>query len=193
MDINMVSAALSNDDQQAILAALDTVLQKMPFLIDLPTTARVGMPKLGDKTEAFVRKAVEIASHNEEMFAAGFLQEMQKDANLLDTLAPIRVSVVALAKKIDDTTMQIGGEAYAAARTVYSVTKTPFGNSVLRDASTDLSKRYGRTKQAKAAKAAAAAAAGNVDSAQSATPSTPSPAAAPAAKPAAPRKTRKAR
>jgi hypothetical protein len=153
MDPNLVNAVLSADDQQVILAALNTVLQKLPFLLDLTTEQRVTIPKLGDKTEAFVRKAVEIAVQNPNMFATAFLDEMQKDANLLDALAPIRVAIDALHKKIDDTTMQVGAEAFAAARTVYTVTKSPFGNAVFREASADLGQRYGRSKKAKAAPA----------------------------------------
>jgi hypothetical protein len=151
MDPTLLSAVLSTDDQQAILAALNTVFQKMPFLLDLSSATRMGMAKLGDKTEAFVRKALELANQHDTMFPASFRDEMQKDSNILDSLAPIRVAIAALHKKIDDTTTQAGAELFAAARTVYSVTKTPFGNAVMRDAATDLGKRYGRSKQAKAA------------------------------------------
>jgi hypothetical protein len=39
---------------------------------------------------------------------------------------------------------------FAAARTVYKLTKTPYTSAVLRNASEDLAQRYGRTKKAKA-------------------------------------------
>jgi hypothetical protein len=151
MDPNLLSATLSHEDQQAILAALNTVLQKMPFLIDLTTRDRRKLFKLGDKSEPFVRKALEVATHHETMFSTRFLQEMQKDAELVDALAPIRVAVDALQKKLADTTMQAGAEAFAAARTVYSLTKTPFGNAALRTASDDLYQRFRRPKQNKTA------------------------------------------
>jgi len=57
---------------------------------------------------------------------------MRKDAQLLDSLSPIALAVKTLAKKLDDTTMQLGAEAFAAARTVYTVTKTPFAKAALR-------------------------------------------------------------
>jgi hypothetical protein len=146
MNPNLVSAVLSNEDQQAILAAVDTILGKMPFLVDLSNNDRVTMPKLGDKSEAFAGKAIEVATHHSEMFPMGFVQELQKDSTLLNVLGPIRVAVAALQKKIDDTTMQIGGEIFAAARTIYSVTKTPYGNAVFREVSSDLSQRFSRSK-----------------------------------------------
>src|SRR5438552_6165555 len=75
------------------------------------------------------------------------LDEMHKDAQLLDLLLPMRLSVKTLAKRIDDTAMQTGAEAYAAARTVYTVTKTPFAKAAMRQASDDLAKRYGRKRK----------------------------------------------
>jgi hypothetical protein len=92
-------------------------------------------------------------THNEhpQMFAAAFLDEMRKDAQLLDVLSPIQLAIQTLAKKLDDTAMQVGAEAYAAARTVYTVTKTPFAKAAMRTASDDLAKRYGRKKKAEPA------------------------------------------
>jgi len=96
---------------------------------------------------------------------------MKKDADLLDALSPIRLALDTLQKKVDDTVMQLGAEAYAAARTVYTVTKTPYASAVLRTAADDLSQRYGRSKKAKAAAAA------------SSTSPAPTPAQDPAPKP----------
>src|SRR5438067_3764429 len=145
-DPNLVSATLSTEDQQAILSAVNGIVQKLPFLIDLTTNDRIGMAKLGDKTEAFVRKAVEIAVQHQTLFSTGFLEEMKKDADLLDVISPIRLAIDTLQKKIDDTAMQVGAEAFAAARTVYAVTKAPYANAEMRAASDDLGKRYGRSK-----------------------------------------------
>ena len=146
MDPNLVSATLSTEDIQVITGALDTLRQKLPFLVDLTTEQRTAMAKLGDKTQAFVQKAVEIANEHQDLFAPAFLDEMRKDARLLVDLSPIRLALGTIAKKIDDTTMQLGGEAFAAARTVYAVTKTPYAKAVMRTASDDLSKRYGRSR-----------------------------------------------
>jgi len=158
MDPHLISATLSPEDQQAVNAAIDVLKQKMPFLIDLTTTDRSRMAKAGNKTEAFVRKAVEIANEHPEMFPAGFLEEMRKDTHLLDTLSPIRLAIETLAKRLDDTEMQLSAEAFAAARTVYTVTKAPFAKAILRTASDELAKRY-RKKTAATSQAASPTAA----------------------------------
>ena len=53
------------------------------------------------------------------------------------------LAIQTLAKKLDDTTLQLGGETFAAARTIYSATKTPSANTALRKAADDLAKRKG--------------------------------------------------
>ena len=151
MNANRVSATLQAVDQQDVLTALTTIRQKLPFLIDLTIDERVTIPKMGDKTRAFVKKAVEIALQHPDLLPAGFLDEMRKDAQLLDSLSPIRLAIDLLQKQVDDTTVQVGAEGYAAARTVYAVTKTPFAKAILRTAADDLGKRFGRKSKAAAA------------------------------------------
>ena len=144
MSPNRVSASLSTANQEAVMTAIETIRQNLPFLIDLTTAERVGLPKLGDKSQAFTKKAFDIATQNPNLLPQGFLEEMRKDAQLLDAFTPIRVAIDLLQKQVDDTALQVGAETYAAARTVYAITKTPFAQAALRTAAEDLGKRYGR-------------------------------------------------
>ena len=80
---------------------------------------------------------MDIALQHPELLPAGFLDEMRKDAQLLEGLSPIRLAIDLLQKQIDDTVIQLGAEAYAAARTVYAVTKTPYAGAILRTAAED--------------------------------------------------------
>jgi hypothetical protein len=52
-------------------------------LIDLSKTERKSLPKMGDRNETFVNKAMDIAEQHPEMFPPAFLEEMRKDAQLL--------------------------------------------------------------------------------------------------------------
>src|SRR3954465_10728219 len=145
MNPSLVSATLSTQDLQDINAAITTLKQKMPFLIDLTAKDRQIMQKRGDRSEAFVRKAVDVAFEHPDQFNPAFLEEMRKDADLFDALLPIRLAIGTLHQKLDDTVMQVGGEGYAAARTVYSATKTSFGQASMRSAADDLAIRFGRS------------------------------------------------
>ena len=150
MDTNRISASISAQDQQVVMAAIADIRQKLPFLIDLTKTDRVGIPKLGDKSQAFVKKAVDIGTQHPDIFPSGFLDEMRKDARLFEALSPIRLAIDQLQKQVDDTVMQVGAEVFAAARTVYTVTKTPFAEAKLRTAADDLGKRFGRKSKSPA-------------------------------------------
>ena len=102
----------------------------------------------GRQNAAFRQESVDIALQHPELLPAGFLDEMRKDAQLLVGLSPIRLAIDLLQKQIDDTVVQLGAEANAAARTVYAVTKTPYAGAILRTAAEDLGKRFGRKPRA---------------------------------------------
>ena len=82
-----------------VMTALGVIRERLPFLIDLTTAEHVILPKLGDKTQPFVRKAVDIALQHPELLPAGFLDEMRKDAQLLEGLSPIRLAIDLLQKR----------------------------------------------------------------------------------------------
>ena len=150
MITNRVTTTLSTEDQEAVMAAIKTIEQKLPFLISLTTAERVQMAKAGDKTEAFVRKAVDAGSRNSGLLSEMFVEEMRKDADLWISLKPIQAAIDRLQQKVDDTVTQVGAEAYAAARTVYAVTKTPFAEADLKTAADELGKRFGRRSRSAA-------------------------------------------
>jgi len=148
MITNRVSATLSTEDQEAVLTAIRTIEQKLPFLISLTTAERVQLAKLGDKSEAFVRKGLEVSSRASGLLSAEFLEELRRDTELWQSLLPIRTAIDHLQKKIDDTVTQVGAEAFAAARTVYAVTRTPFAEAGLKTATDDMAKRFSRRPRA---------------------------------------------
>ena len=144
MITNRVSVSVSSIVLQTVMAAIATIRENLPFLVDLTSSERSSLPKLGDFSQAFTSEAFVIALQHPDFFPQNFLEEMKKDSELLAILRPIRVAIDQLAKQIDDTTMQVGAEYFAAARTVYATSKTPFAKAVLRTASEGLGKRYSR-------------------------------------------------
>lgn len=90
MPENRVSAQLSAEDRDAVLQAIETIRQKMPFLIDLSPEERRDLPKTGDKSRAFVSKARELAEQNPDFLPRSFdIEEMRRDVDLLESLYPI--------------------------------------------------------------------------------------------------------
>jgi hypothetical protein len=150
---NRVSATLSQEDQDALLNAVATIRQKLPFLLGLSPDERRTLPRLGDKSRAFVTKALEVATQNPGFLPRSFdIDEMKQDVRLFDAMYPLLLSLTQLQELLDDTTTVVGSEAYAAALLVYGYAKTSGRNTGLDAAVDDMSQRFAR----KAARTAAA-------------------------------------
>jgi hypothetical protein len=152
MTENTAGTTLSTIDQEAILAAIADIKQRLPFLIDLTRDDRKAMPKLGDKSRAFVKKALDVAVQNPGVLPASFdLNKMRNDAQLFDHLTPIKLALDQLQKQVNDTAIGIGSQAYTAARDVYASTKSRFARAALETATGDLGQRFARKTRAAAA------------------------------------------
>jgi len=120
-----IAAALSPQDIQEIKAALQTVQQKMPFLVTLSTEERRKLVKMGDKSLAFVNNSVTAAQSNREILPATFdVEELVRDYQLATVLTELLISVQQLAEQVDDTLMAVGSEAMTSSLTVYDYVKT---------------------------------------------------------------------
>ena len=145
MPDNRVSAELSEADQQAVLAAIETIRQKLPFLIDLTPEQRRSLPKMGDKSRAFVSKALTIAQHNSNFLPRSFsVEEMGRDVGLIESLQPIMVSLTRLFEQLEDTYTEVGSEAYSAALVVYQYGRTSSDGESLESLLDDMAQRFAR-------------------------------------------------
>lgn len=124
MATNRVSAEISAADVKAVSEAISTIKKKLPFLIDLSPAERSALPKMGDKSQAFVKSALEIATQNEDILPRKFdIAEFKKDVALLEQLLPLSLQLNQLAELLDDTMLATGSEAYSAALVVYQQAK----------------------------------------------------------------------
>ncbi len=151
MNDNRVSAALSTEDLDAVIAAIATIKAKLPFLIDLTPDESKTLPRLGDKSRAFTAKAIEMATQNPEFLPRFFdLEEAKQDLRLFEALYPITVALAQLSELLGDTTAVAGSEAYAAARLIYGFAKASNMGAGLDPLIEDLGKRFKKSGKAKA-------------------------------------------
>jgi hypothetical protein len=145
MPENRVSATLSDADRQAVLAAVNTIREKLPFLVDLSPDERRTLPRMGDKSRGFVTQALEVATLNPDILPRSFdVDEMRKDVELLSALSPIMASLSQLSELVEDTHMEVGSEAYASALLVYQYARAGGKGSALDGALDALSQRFAR-------------------------------------------------
>jgi hypothetical protein len=140
---NLVSAELSDADQAEIMAAINTILEKLPFVVSLTTAERRAKAKMGDKTRAFVEKSMEFAIHHPDYLPRLFdLDEMRRDVELFATLYPVLMALVHLQELVQDTYTVVGQEAYAAARVVYKSAKANGQGAGLDAAIAEMGRRF---------------------------------------------------
>lgn len=151
---NKISVEIPEAIESKVKSLLDEVTQNLnPFLIGLSKAERKSLPKMSDKTVAFVDKAVSYSASNKE-FAPDFLDiaEMNKDINLVKTLKPVFDKVAQLYSDLNDTMMLAGSEAYLGARYYYKLVgfAASQGNVSAKPIAEDLSARFpggGRKKK----------------------------------------------
>jgi hypothetical protein len=120
-----ITGTLSPEDVQEIKAALQTVQNKLPFLVALSPEERRKLVKMGDKSLAFVNNSVTAAQSNREIFPASFdVEEFVRDYQLATTLSELLTSMRQLTEQVDDTLLAVGSEAMTSSLTVYDYVKT---------------------------------------------------------------------
>jgi len=155
MTTNQISATMTNADRDAVLAAVATIKEKLPFLMDLTPEQRTSLPKMGDKSQAFVNKALEVATQNPDFLPRSFdLEEMKRDVELFQALYPVFLSLTQLQELVDDTVMAVGSDAYAAALVVYNFAKASGKGSGLDAVADEMGKRFARKSRKVEVKAA---------------------------------------
>lgn len=146
MAINRISDTLTDADQRYVLQTLNTLQQKLSFLIDLTPDERKGLVHLGDRNRAFVHKALEVATQNPDFLPRAFnIDELRRDLALYDALQPILMALTQLQELVDDTAVAAGGEAYDAALQVYRYAKANSSVAGLDNVIDDLSQRFAQT------------------------------------------------
>ena len=120
-----INTTLSNADLQDIQHAIDTIQQKLPFLITLILDERKRLYKMGDKRLAFVQNSLNAAQSNRNILPASFdLEGFTNDYRLAISLTELLMRLNQLTEQVDDTLLAVGSEAMGSSLTVYDYVKT---------------------------------------------------------------------
>lgn len=86
-----------------------------------------------------------MATQNPEFLPRSFdLEEMRKDVQLFEALYPLLLSLTQLHELVDDTSLAVGSEAYAAALQVYNYAKASGQGSGLEAVVEEMGQRFVR-------------------------------------------------
>lgn len=121
---NKIDVDFSTDDLQAVMQALETVREKLPFLIGLSDKERRRLARIGRKSQAFTYQALDVAAQHPELMPRYLdVDGAMRDMNLFTSLNSILQVLSELEQMVKDTQAVAGSEAYAAARKAYMSVK----------------------------------------------------------------------
>ncbi|NEO38925.1 MAG: hypothetical protein F6J90_22315 [Moorea sp. SIOASIH] len=124
MPYQNITGTLSERDVQEIKTALQTIEEKLPFLINLTAEERRTILKMGSKSLSFVNNSLTAAQSNPKVLPASFdLEEFARDYQLAVALTDVLFQLRQLTEKVDDTLMAVSSEAMNSGLQVYDYIK----------------------------------------------------------------------
>lgn len=124
MNHDLIHGDLSPEQQQAVLQSLADIEAKLPLLLDLSMDDRRSLPKMGDKSRAFVDQGLVLAMQNSNILPRNFdVEEYQRDVLLVRQLEPLLLAMRKLMKRMEDTYLAAGSDAYGQTLLVYQAAK----------------------------------------------------------------------
>lgn len=125
MSQNKVSVSIPEADYAQVVQKLTEVQALLkPHVVALTSDERRALPKMGDKTFAFVEKALSY-SKDKPALTPGFIEvaEWEKDSQAQNQLVNLYRMCEQLCSSLDDTAMLCGSEAYTNALGFYNSIK----------------------------------------------------------------------
>ena len=124
MSQNVISMELNSAQWAAVDGALDTLEQALSGLVSLTTDQRIRLIKMGDKSEAFCRQAVDVMGENPAILPRNLdMAEVRRDLATHDALRPRLVRLTRLFEKANDTDLALGSDVMSAALEGYAFLK----------------------------------------------------------------------
>lgn len=148
---------LNNEEKDQIAAAIQTLVTVLePKLMTLTPDERKELPKMGDKTVAFVDKATEYGqAYPQYMPAFIDVPEAIADFEAVKIIRTYFTQLDRITKELDDSMTIAGSEAYTSSLSIYKVLKNAasMGQPGAEKAVEELGKRFPRGKRQTAPKA----------------------------------------
>ena len=119
-DDNRISAQLTDTDKQAVLDAITTIRNSLPWLLNLTPDERIALPKMSDGSLAFDEKCQNYMGSLPSL-VPGFVDvaEVAKDRLLRAQLGDIDRELSALTRALEDTLMIASSELWMADLSFY--------------------------------------------------------------------------
>lgn len=151
---NKVSFVLSEEENTQIMDALNVLTSVLePKLTHLSAADKKELPKMGDKTVAFVEKSLEYAEQYPNYIPSFIdINEAKIDLQSVRKLRQLFLPLERITNGVDSTITLAGSEAFSSSLSIYKVLKNAavMGQSGASEAAADLGSRFPGKKKTNA-------------------------------------------
>lgn len=128
---NLVSLELTKEEIAEYEAAIGTLKKLSDRLIEISPSDRMETPKMGKKTYQFVTKCIDVMELTPDLVPKYVdIAEVKKDISLIAQLQKILFPLQAITRRVEDTAMIAGSEAYMGCISMYQSLKTASRSNV---------------------------------------------------------------
>jgi hypothetical protein len=123
-----MDAVLTDVQVEEAKTHVSAVQATFPFAVALTDDERRVLPKLGDRSLAFVEKALEAAKARPKLIPEAVnIEAFERDLALYKQAGEVARSLAAVTRSVQDTQMVAGSEAFQAALIVYGFLQSASG------------------------------------------------------------------
>jgi hypothetical protein len=121
---NLISTSISNNEIKEILDAIRFVDKKLPELVTISDLEQSTLYKTKSDTIEFVLENLKIANKHPEIVPENVdVEEIRKDVELIKSIDKILKPLKLLIKKLEDSQLVAGSEAYLPSIAIYNAYK----------------------------------------------------------------------
>jgi len=114
MSQNIISAHITLSQVTDALNTIESLKTQLPFLIDLSAQERRSLVKMGDQSQVFVNRALEVARTHSDILPRCFdMDEFAADVVLAERLQRLKNALSPLLDMLDDSLLAAGSDAYS--------------------------------------------------------------------------------
>ena len=122
---NLISTSISEENKKEIMDAIDRIDKLLPDLVTLSAEKTAALPKVSFSTIEFVYETLELIDRYPELIPHDIeIPEIRKDAELIESINTILKPLKKLVRKLEDSAVLAGSEAYVPSMAIYNAVKT---------------------------------------------------------------------
>ena len=122
---NLISTTISEKELEDILNCISGIDEKLSDLVTLTDEELAALPKTGKNAIEFISESLKMAEKHPALVPDNIdIEEIKKDVDLIKSINIILRSLRALMKKLEDSAILAGSEAYLPSLAIYNTVKT---------------------------------------------------------------------